>query len=589
MPVRLPGEPGRLIGVDLFEWVERFDNIVSIVVGTVAVLAMVGGSAAWQRRRPGRAETVDSVRALVAAQRDTVPAHAYQFLDGSVAALSAIYVRQRVVPGTGPIGPVEAFDADRLLRTDSHLLLVGAAGSGKTTFVGHAVRELARSFSGTVRGRGGVPEEVGLALPATVLVDRSLPEALAEAYRFGVPAVSTGQPPGRHGRWLVLVDGVDRISDPNTRSRVLGQLREWAARVDHPYRLMVTTRPLAAEEATALRTYFAEHHLLPFEADDLSIFAERWFRDRVPDPERANRDSDRFRVDLARVELDGLTGNPLLVTLAALSWERRPGTLPPGPPELLDRFVPHLIESGAAVMDEVAAVLGRRGVAGTEVAAWLDERIEGACEAAAAGWLRDGGAVTAAVDWTNTYAPVAPGGLLRDWPGRVRALLLATGLFLPRGADVEPLTRAVAEYLAAGPVAREWQEARWLELMADPSTRGKGAFVLARAGRATESALTRLAGGTGPQVLAAGHLVGAGIPMSVEVRDMILAALLRLWQAGEVSLAGECLSVLAELAKAPAIRRAVFGIAADPRWPRQVRRAANTFVAVPSLRQSIPD
>ncbi|MFK3984615.1 NACHT domain-containing protein [Micromonospora sp. NPDC050397] len=578
------------MGFDLFEWVERFDNIVSIVVGTVAVLAMVGGSAAWQRRRPGRvAETVDSVRALVTVQRDTVPAHAYQFLDGSVAALSAIYVRQRVVPGVGPIGPAQAVEADRLLHTDAHLLLVGAAGSGKTTFVGHAVRELARGFTGTGRGRGGALEEVGLALPATALVDRSLPEVLAEAYRFGVPTLSTGQPPGRHGRWLVLVDGVDRVGDPNVRSRVLGQLREWAARVDHPYRLLLTTRPLAGEEATALRPYFAEHHLLPFDSDDVSTFARRWFRDRVPDPDRAARDADRFRIDLARVELAELDGNPLLVTLAALSWERRPGTLPPGPAELLDRFVPHLIESGAPAVDEVAAVLGRRGDPGTAVAAWLDEQVERLCEAAGTGWLRDRAAVAAAVDWANAHAPVPPGGLLRDWPGRVRALLVATGLYVPRGADVEPLTRAVAEYLAAGEMARSWREDEWLGLMAEPATRGTAAFALARAGRATEPALARLAGGTGPQVLAAGRLVGAGIPMSVEVRDMVLVALLRHWQAGEGALAAECLAVLRDLAEAPGVRRAVFGIAADSRWPRQVRRAANTFVAVPSLHQPTSD
>ncbi|WP_326562467.1 NACHT domain-containing protein [Micromonospora sp. NBC_01796] len=592
MPVRLPREPDRLMAFDLFEWLERFDNISSIVVSTIAVLAMIGGSAAWQRRRPGRtAVTTESVRALVAAQRDAVPAHAYQFLDGSVSSLSAIYVRQRVAPGAGPIGPVPAFEADRLLRTDPHLLLVGPAGSGKTTFVGHAVRELARGFTGTGTGRGraGAPEQVGLALSATALVDRSLPEALAEAYRFGLPTVLTGQPPGRSGRWLVLVDGVDRITDPNVRSRVLGQLREWAARVDHPYRLLLTTRPLAAEETTALRTYFAEHRLLPFDPADLSVFAERWFRDRVADPERADRDRDRFRVELDRVDLAELTGNPLLVTLAALSWEGRSGVLPPGPAELLDRFVPHLVESGAAAVEETGAALGRRGGSGTAVAAWLDEQVEGLCEAAAAGWLRDRAAVSAAVGWTNEYAPVPPGGLLRDWPGRVRALLVATGLYVPRGADADPLTRAVAEYLAAGPVARSWQEPEWLALMADPSTRGTAVYALARAGRATESTLTRLAAGTGAQVLASGHLLGAGIPMSDGVRDKVLAELLRHWQAGERPLAADCLAVLAELAVAPVIRRAVFGISADPRWPRQVRSAATTFAAVPALHRPAPD
>jgi hypothetical protein len=570
------------MGFDPSEWLNLFDNIVSILAGTIAVLAMIG--AAWQRLRPGRtADTANSVRDLLAAQCDAVPVHAYQFLDGSVAALSAIYVRQRVAPGDGPIGPVQAFGADELLRADTHLLLVGPVGSGKTTFVGHAVRELARGWTG--RGRAGSPDQVGLALTATALVDRSLPDALAEAYRFGLPTALTGQPPSRHGRWLVLVDGLDRITDANTRSRVLGQLREWAARADHPYRLLLTTRPLAAEETTALRTSFAEHHLLPFDPVDLSTFAERWFRDRVADPGRAARDRNQFCVDLDRVELAELTGNPLLITLAALSWEgRSAAALPLGPADLLDRLVPHLVESGAGAVEEAGAALSRRGGSGTAVASWLDEQVEEICEAAAVGWLRDGGAVSAAVGWTNDRAPVSPGGLLRDWPGRVRALLVATGLYVPRGADVEPLTRAVAEYLAAGPVARSWQEADWLALTGAPATRGIGAFALARSERDTEAVLTRLAGGADAQVLAAGHLLGAGLPMSAEVRDMILAALLRHWQAGERPLAGECLTVLGELGTEPAIRRAVFGISTDPRWPRQVRRAATTFVAVPGMR-----
>ncbi|GAB2956569.1 hypothetical protein GCM10027280_51490 [Micromonospora polyrhachis] len=585
------------------------DSIASIVGTSLALLlALFGGIAAWRRHRESRSDATTSIRDLVSAQLSGVLTHAHRFLDGNVSPLAVVYVPQRVAtaepaPGGGPAGgsaegtpasPALAIPADQLLRTDRHVLLIGTAGSGKTAFVGHAMAERARSWAGRTRARGREQAEIGLAIPATALIDRSLPEAIAERYRSELPQWVVTRPPAPHGRWLVLVDGLDQIVDANVRSRVLGQLREWAGRTDHPYRLLLTTRPLAEEESTALRDRFAEHRLLPFDEGDLANFAQRWFAARIPDPARARQAGERFFDDLTRAKLDKLAYHPVLVTLAALAWERRCGPAagrdefrpsPPDRAELLDRLVTHLLAEGDPAVDTLVDALRHRAGPGTTVAEWLAEHVGEVFEAAADGWLRTGRAVAEAVSWVDRHAPASPANLLPDWPSRIAALLVGTGLFTPRGVDVEPIAREVAEYLAAGPLARSWQEERWLTLMADPTTRSLGGFVLARASLEIGPVLNRLARGTGDQVLAAGHLLATGTSVDPEVRDEILAALLRTWYEGSGPAAAGCLSVLGTLATTPSFRQAVYRIATDSRWPRRVRGAASTFIAVPALRQ----
>ncbi|MGW0433616.1 NACHT domain-containing protein [Micromonospora sp. NPDC003197] len=578
------------------------DSIASIIGTSLALLlAAIGGIAAWRRHRESRSEAAAPVRSLLSTQRSGVLAHAHRFLDGNVSPLAVVYVPQRILGDGGDGSPPPAAGsvatpvaADRLLHTDRHVLLIGTAGSGKTAFVGHALTERARSWAGRTRAHGRKVAEVGVTIPATALIGRSLPEAIARTYRSELPQWLLVQRPAPHARWLVLVDGLDQITDSNVRSRVLGQLREWAGRTDHPYRLLLTTRPLAEEESTALRDRFAEHRLLPFDEDDLASFARRWFTARIPDPTRAATAGERFRADLAQARLDELAYHPLLVTLAALTWERRSGPvpdgaelppLPPGRAEFLDRFVTHLVAGADAAVDTLVEALRHRAGPGTTIADWLAEHVGEVFEAAAEGYLRTGRAVPEAVSWIDRHAPAAPTGLLPDWPNRIAALLVGTGLFTPLGVDVEPVAHGVAEYLAAGPLARSWHEERWLTLMADPATRGMAGFVLARAGLETEPFLRRLADGPDDRVLAVGHLLAAGTPVGPEVRDEVLAALLRTWYEGSGRVAAECLSVLGALVTTPSLRQAIYHIATDSRWPRRVRGAASTFIAVPALRQ----
>ncbi|GAB3146748.1 hypothetical protein GCM10027290_28990 [Micromonospora sonneratiae] len=574
------------------------DSIASIVGTSLALLlALLGGIAAWRRRKASRTEAADSVRGLLNRQLGGVLTHAYRFLDGSVSPLAAIYVPQRVT-GRTDSGSGPPLAAEELLRSDRHVLLVGMAGSGKTSFISHALREQARRWSrpgsrsgnGTARPRvrGGQPAEAGLAISATTLVGRSLPEAIVETYRDELPPWLPHRAPQRQARWLVLIDGLDQIIDANARSRVIGQLREWAGRTDHPYRLLLTTRPLAEQETTALRAYFAEHLLLPFDESDRSAFAGQWFAARVPDATRAVGDRDRFCADLNRARLGQLAYNPLLVTLAALVWERAPDRAPDRA-VLLDRFVAHLFDGGGTAVNEVSSALRHRGRTGAMVATWLHEQLGELFETAADGWLRTGQAVPSVISWADTRAPVAPSSLLPDWSSRIASLLVGTGLFVPRGVDVEPVARSVVEYLAAGPLARSWPEGQWLALLADPATRGMAGLVLARANVEIGPFLTELAGGDGNRVVAAGQLLSVGVPAPPEVRDGVLAALLRQWYEGTGPVAAECLSVLATLAANDSVRQAVYDIATDPRWPRQVRGAATTFIAVPTLRQRPAD
>ncbi|BCJ39466.1 hypothetical protein Aiant_01230 [Actinoplanes ianthinogenes] len=529
------------------------DKIASIVG---AVLALVG---LWitirtgrRRRRRGRDPRIDALRA---AQRTDAAQHRYRFFGEHVPALTDLYVRPRASLG----GKTRTFQATQMLTEQRHAVLLGDAGAGKSTFLATVAGDLAR--------RGG--REVAVIVPAADLVGRPLPQAIAQAVRrdLGVelPPEVFERAPARGGAWRVLVDGLDEVVGGQDRSDALWRIRELLGGTG-PYRLLITSRPLAAPELAGLNVAgTGVYDLRPFDRPELNEFAHRWFAARFPsDRRRADATAGRFLARLAGARLGPVARVPLLATIAALVYEQEDDrALPSSRAELYERFVQHLLDgrgSMARFREAIEPELAGRGRSGSAVAEWLfadlHQHVGGLLRDCGAAWLadRDARLISVAAAW---FRANGPDDLSRVTPGAdrlLRELLLATGVCAVRGDRVVFLHQSFAEYFAAAGVS--FDRDTWLAQAADPVTRSLAAFVAAR--RPDADALVAEL-----EPIAAGDLIADGVQVSAPTRERTVAALVRELRE-ETAQAPEALRILGELSLDAAVLREMLELFRDP-------------------------
>ncbi|WP_405111752.1 hypothetical protein OG559_02195 [Micromonospora sp. NBC_01405] len=581
---------------------DYFDKVASVVSGLLALAAAILAVRRHLRGRRGRGWWA-ALSPLWRAQSEEAIVHPHRIAGGYVRPLSEVYVARRVVSRLDPaVGPVAA---ESLLTGSGHVLLIGEPGSGKSALVRQACASSARWWlAGRGRLRRTPPGPVVVGLPATALVHQPLPAALAEAYRDMVPGLDFAREPAPDRAWLVCVDGVDAVADPDDRAEVLNRLAALArapAPPAGPWRVLVTTRQLAENELAVLGPGYAAYHLTPFTDPDVGRFAHRWF----PSAVAARRFLSWVDHQRARPALR----NPLTATIAAAVWQAGLAGPDPvaDPAVLLDRFVGALLGGGRASFDTTCDTL-RRAVRGGPVADWLTERHTELVEVAAAATVTGVDPVAAVVDWSAGQAPYQPDRVLPDWDRHVRQVLLATGLFSDAGAGRVPAARSGAaggpapasgtlaatwpglvEHLAAGPLARDWSAQRWITAMTSTPQRGVGLWAMSRA-TVAPGFLQDVARDPAGAV-AAGHYLAAGGAAGPAVRSDVLAALLTHWspRPGPAvdgvdplpvrDVRQECFALLTTLTAATVNRDLLREVAVDPRRPTVVRRAAALFFA----------
>ncbi|ACU35434.1 putative signal transduction protein with Nacht domain [Actinosynnema mirum DSM 43827] len=213
----------------------------------------------------------------------------------------------------------EALDGDR------HLLVVGAAGQGKSTLSLRLASDIAACWLHDGQEHPLADPVLPLRVTARELAARRglpFPEALAESlraeYDFLLHAPPSAELLGRRVAgcpWLLLVDGLDEVADPADRERLVKSLALCAA--ESPYRVVLTSRPLDGSALAPLhRAGARRYELQPFDEEGLRRFAAKWFAD---DPEVA----ERFTREIDEANLGELVRVPLLATLAAIVFEQR--------------------------------------------------------------------------------------------------------------------------------------------------------------------------------------------------------------------------------------------------------------------------
>ncbi|GGN50625.1 hypothetical protein FHR83_009214 [Actinoplanes campanulatus] len=469
---------------------------------------------------------------LLREMRDAGARHPYRFLlDGSAPPLPDVYVPRRPVlvvsdakPGGRRVDPAEIFGGA------GHALLTGPAGAGKSALATVTVAEAARRVLST-----GDHRRIVIAVPAADLVRRKLTAALAEAcrrdYGTDVGPELFGRPPGRRGRWCVIIDGLDEVTGGADRDLLLARLRGLLDDPPPGYRFVIMSRPLADTEFARLTgPGVTAYQLPPFDREELDLFARKWFAARYPDRATANRHTGEFLTRVNSARLGPVAYIPLLATIAAMIHADT--EIPARPGELRELFAQHLVEGRREVAEARTALstaLAGRGRAGQEAVGWLERDfpgvLAGLLNALGAARVADPGAdlVTAAMTWLDGAAPLPFTGAL---PGarRVTAdLLRATGLLAAGQGRLAFPDQSFAEFFAAQETATDLDPDGWRAIAADPARRGLAAFAAERRPDADDLVRSLLAG---PDPVAAGDMIASGVPVTPGTRAAVLDTLL---------------------------------------------------------------
>ncbi|MGW3961415.1 NACHT domain-containing protein [Amycolatopsis sp. NPDC005003] len=456
------------------------------------------------------------------------------------------------------------------LNRGGHLLITGEPGAGKSTVGYMYVQQILKYWLGADRGGPPIAEPVlPVRIPARALAENA---AWGELLASGLQAVlgqRLDEKPRPEllarralgARWLVFIDGLDEIVEPQTRAQVIAALADRIRRsMDH--RLVITTRPLPHHELLPLeRTDIDGFQIQPFSPVELEEFARVWFRDQNPlEPIKQAGQAAEFVRQIRDSRLRELVRNPLQATIAAIAYTLEPGRpLPNSRIDLYGRFMAYLLDEGASRRDTFAEL--RRGArdhpARLALLDWLQgQRVDLVEHLAVHRLETESPLIEAAQEWVTDRRADVPDG----WQGDLRAVLTGTGVFVPREGDLEFRHHSFAEFLAArsraGEIPADFPNLEeWIERGLSDAKRVLALFTFVLWGRENHDVgrvLRALLQGTGERVLLAGRLVGEGIDVDDELTAAVVDRLLDLlvchgvrdspWD--DVESVGEVLSLL---------------------------------------------
>jgi hypothetical protein len=553
---------------------------------------------------------------LLEAQCASVERLPYELLDVEEPPLSSVYGRQqmRVRMATDRserenaavakpaaeefpalIEPRAAVSVLTALEQHTHLLVTGEPGAGKSTMSSYLARSLSRLW---LREDSVVDAPITEPVVPLRVSARSLNSSgswsavLAEAARhsFGRnlredpgPGLFAGRVQG--ARWLVLVDGLDEIPDPQLRRGVIRSVAQHA-RPDSDYRFVVTTRALPESELAPLRTAAVGSYVIePFGRPELEEFATKWFTaQQVPSPAA---ETDRFLRETSDGRLRELVRNPLLATLAAVSAVKEPDrSLPASRISLYERFFSYLAGDRSGNRNPLAQ-LRRHHEDNPELLAcvrWLHRSRSEVLGVLARRRMESQDKLwQVAVEWVRDHVPDDI-TLVDGWEDHLWEELVGTGLLVARERELRFLHQSFAEFLSAKSHAEtigdDFDELdTWIRRGLREAERTFALFTFAmwaaQPGHDIGAVLDRLLPSLYPDhLLFAGRLMaeGVSVPDNIAIRVIDRLFLLARNLDDSNSWAGEGFEVLGALFDYRAVPARLDALAGDTnvRWSRRV-------------------
>lgn len=433
-----------------------------------------------------------------------------------------------------------------VLAGHDHLFITGGPGAGKTTLGRHLVRQIARYWLREEDAETPwCPAAVAaIRVTASDLLtpypwSRQLSDAVGRAGTLlsHVDHSHFEVPP--HGaRWLVVVDGLDEVSSPTVRERLLEKLAE-QVRSHGPCRLLITSRPLPQDELSPFSGLpgVGFYTLRGFDGEQQHAFAARWFAAQG-DPD-AGQHAEEFLADVADASLEEVLEVPLLATIAAAFRTRNPDRpLPRGRVELYEMFLADLQNAREGNAEVLSRFLDRWTVRGYgNVAVWLvrhkDRLLTHLARERTTG-KPPSSLLDEALEWLARHLPPD-----LDWPegarGELGQFLAQSGVVAFDGRELSFLHQSFAEFIAArdeaASVPSDFPDFdRWSGTIANAANGNRLLFTLAlwarRPGNDAAVVVRRLlAGRIGHRIMAL-RLVTSGVPLGEALETTVIERLL---------------------------------------------------------------
>lgn len=228
---------------------------------------------------------------------------------------------------------------------NERLVLLGDAGSGKSTFITYLALYLAAHIT--------KPDAQWLTRLPGLNLDRELIPIRIVLQDFATWRPHTGKrpnsgdfrgfirnsldgeglshewPPLEHalkeGRAIVLFDGLDEISDATARIRTRTAIADFMEQYPKT-RCVVTCRVLAYEDESLHFENIPSFRIAPLDDPKIESFISAWFREMEQlgmRNDEAQERAARLRLDLKRADLKPLSSNPLLLTAMMIVSTRK--------------------------------------------------------------------------------------------------------------------------------------------------------------------------------------------------------------------------------------------------------------------------
>ncbi|MER6161684.1 helix-turn-helix domain-containing protein [Streptomyces sp. NPDC001868] len=403
---------------------------------------------------------------LVAAQR-AARDHPYPgVLPGTTPPLTTIYLSQQARIGSdeseaNPVsrGPATgSLSAEDVLADTQTCVVLAGPGGGKSSLLR---TYLATEVERWIQGRG--KQTVPVLISAAALADRPLAQALSEAVStdlasYGLldelPSAFFATVPQPDVGWLVLVDGLDEVTDPATRQRILRTLAAIAAG-EHAglYRFVVATRPLPLDELRVLDSGVPHYYLQPFSLSDVEHVALSWFRKlQLPDHRSAAK---RFVQAVYRTRLDDLARVPLMTSMLCQLYAAAPDQpLPVGRSHIYEAFIALLHQRQytsrpSTVSSPTHAGLARYGPGALDRAEYTMEHLPELITRLAAERHSGSALPTITLMESQPEAQRPPRVPIESWRAFLHMCLCSSGLLTDRAGELVFLHQTLLEYLAA--------------------------------------------------------------------------------------------------------------------------------------------
>jgi chloramphenicol 3-O-phosphotransferase len=409
------------------------------------------------------------LRSYLTAARDVDRRHPYAHLLPGAPPLAKVYLTQQASwhqaqqQLDGPdrvVANERRVDAAGLAGLLPGVQVIGGPGAGKSSLIRHVTAVAAREW---------LDQGIGEFIPVPVAADSLTTKmGLSEALAAGVVAslyteldqrrlteMFSAEPlPGVP--WLILVDGLDEILNPQLRDIVLHKVVRY--RHDSRYRFMVANRPLPNGEfrQTLGQEHYPVYVIEPFTDDELFEFAMGWFRELGNVTPRDT--AGQFMERLERTKLHGLANIPLIATMMCILFTDDPNReLPFNRSELYGRFVDWLLSKHHDLVDARAWLRQWVGPSGPGAEQAVDELLTGLRS------LLQELAYHRQFSPSNDRTPIASSGQASmwghvqppttlstsKWNEVVHEVLRISGLLVQHGEDFRFLHRTIEEYLAA--------------------------------------------------------------------------------------------------------------------------------------------